>query len=157
MLIALARTGMPDALSRLASAVEHGFLGFPRGAPATGLLLAEAAERGFGPAMHKLAESYLRGENGLAQDGAQAMRWWHRASDEHNDTCAAGALGAEYLKSSLVPRDTAKVHSYFKMVVANPYASTRELAEQQIRLLDAMEGQPEVIDRRVDDKRYAAG
>lgn len=106
-----------NALHTLADVTKHGMLGFPKSAEASKLALVAAAEADHVPAMYDLGLAYWRGDSGLARDAERALHWWHRAADEFGDTCAAGALGSEYLKGQVVPRDTARARTeYFERV-----------------------------------------
>jgi hypothetical protein len=75
-------------------------------------LLRQSAELGDSSAMVDLGESYESGE-GVAQDPAQALRWFHRAADAGN-TSGMVFLGSMYMFGEGAPLNNGEAARWFQ-------------------------------------------
>jgi hypothetical protein len=78
--------------------------------------LRKLADQGDADAQWQMGVRYHDGE-GVAQDDAQAVRWFQRAAEQGN-VAAQGALGAYYWRGRGVPEDLSKAYFWSAIAVA---------------------------------------
>ena len=71
------------------------------------------ANNGNGEAMHLVGNYYFHGKNGLQQDKAEGLKWYHRAV-EAGDGHAAFYIGRCYLEGDGVEKDHGKAFQYYQ-------------------------------------------
>ena len=96
--------------------------------PETADALRVRAEQGDADAQYNLGVMYDQGR-GVAQDDAEAMRWWRLAA-EQGLADAQYNLGVSYVTGEGVPQDYVQAHLWYNLAASR---STGDILERSVK------------------------
>ncbi len=79
--------------------------------PRRSIGISKAAVQGHAGAQYSLGDMYYKGQ-GVAQDHAEAVKWWRKA-DGQGHAAAQAFLGDMYYQGQVISRDYIQAHTWF--------------------------------------------